>query len=271
MEGAAESRFEKLFNHWTFLFLNLTIVVLVEMTGTFFMSTGLIHLIAIVFIVLGIGRIFVHYEVYDQFLKPLIYGGIVTLILFAISHVLEYAGYAVFYLPYGTIAVNVVNFYLMGLLMIALSVVYFLKRLEKGLAIYGYILALGMVITLLAMIIFYLRPGLVNLSPSSWMMYLYTLAVVGVTALGIGWLRRLKKHVSILTNFIDYFNAALVMIAISAMFYVLNELLAKIGVEYMQIMYISHFVFYGALSLIFLSFVRLSRLGGIYAALDEDK
>lgn len=269
MGGPAESKFEKLFNHWTFLFLNLVVVILVEATGRLFMDTGLIHLIAIFFIGLGIGRIFVHYEVYDQFLKPLIYGGIAILILFAVSHVLEYAGYTFFYLPFETIAANVVNFYLTGLLIIAFSVSYFLKRLEKGLVVYGCILPIGMVVTPIATIIFYLNPSFVNLSHSSWLMYLYSVAVIGVTALGISWLIRLKRHVSILVNFIDYFNAAFVMIAISSMFYVLNEPLERVGVEYMQVMYISHFVFYGALSLIFLSFVRLSHLGGMYEVVED--
>jgi len=269
MGDPKESKFEKLFNHWTLLFLNFVIVILVEATGRLFMDTGLIHLIAILFIGLGVGRIFIHYEVYDQFLKPLIYGGVATLILFAVSHILEYAGYTFFYLPFETIAAIVVNFYLTGLFIITLSAFYFLKMLKKELVVYGYILPVGMVATLIATVLFYLKPTLVNLSHTSWLMYLYSGAVIGVTALGIYWLLRLKRHVSILVDFIDYFNAAFIMIATSAMFYVLSEPLERVGVEYMQVMYISHFIFYGALSLIFLSFVRLSHLGGVYSAIEE--
>ncbi len=33
--------------------------------------------------------------------------------------------------------------------------------------------------------------------------------------------------------------------------------------------YIGHFVFYGSLSLIFLSFVRLLHLGGVYEAIEK--
>lgn len=264
-----KNKFEKFLSPWTFLFLNLVIVVLVEATGMFFMTTGLIHLIAILFIALGIGRIFVHYNVHDQFLNPLIYGGIATLLLYAISHVLEYVSYAYFSLPYETISINVVNFYLTGLFIIALSVSYFLKRLEKGFTFFSYLLPIGVALCVFATILFNLYPNLVNLGFSSWLLYLYAGTVIGVTILGISWLIRLKSHVSILANFIDYFNAAFIMIAGSAMFYILSESLVNIGVDYTQIMYVSHFLFYGALSMIFLSFGKLTHLGGLYDAAEE--
>ena len=119
------NKLERIFNHWTLLFLNVAIIVFVEATSMFFMRTGLIHLIAILFIALGALRIFVHYDVYDRYLRPLIYGGILTLLIFAVSHVLEYASYSLLYLPYDAIAANVVNLYLTGLLIVILSVEHF--------------------------------------------------------------------------------------------------------------------------------------------------
>ncbi|MFZ2201971.1 MAG: hypothetical protein WAV56_01090 [Microgenomates group bacterium] len=156
-EVGVGNKIERVFNHWTLLFINVAIIVFVEATGMFFMRTGLIHLLAILFIVLGISRIFVHYDVYDQYLKPLIHGGILTLLIFAVSHVLEYFSYSFLYLPYDAIAANVVNLYLMGLLIIILSVEYFLKRIEKGSKILSPILYAGVSISGALTVLFFSR------------------------------------------------------------------------------------------------------------------
>lgn len=264
-------KLEKIFNHWTLLAINLVIIVAVEATGMFFMQSGLIHLIALLFIGLGISRIFVHYEVYDRFLKPLIYGGIAVLILFAVSHILEYLNYAVFYLPFPMIAANVVNFYLVGLVIVTFSTTFFLKGIEKGTTFYRYTLPLITVFLVIVTIRNYLNPSLVDLGPNKALMYIYASGVVGATILGVYWLLRLKKYESMLASFIDYFNASFIMIGVSATFYVFNEIFEKVGIDYMQVMYISHFLFYGALSFMFLSFVRLTKLGGLYDAAKKEK
>lgn len=262
---------EKVFNHWTLLAINLVIIVAVESTGGFFMQTGLIHLIALLFIGLGIARIFIHYEVYDQFLKPLIYGGIAVLILFAVSHILEYLNYAAFYLPFPMIAATVVNFYLIGLLIVTVSTTFFLKGIEKSAVIYRYLLPAIMIFLIGVTVRNYLSPLSVDLSPNKPWMYIYVAAVTGATILGVYWLLKLKHYEKMLTNFIDYFNASFIMIGVSASFYVFNEIFDKVGIDYMQVMYISHFLFYGALSFMFLSFVRLTQLGGLYEAAEKEK
>ena len=234
----------------------------------FFMRTGLIHLIAILFVALGALRIFVHYDVYDQYLRPLIYGGILTLLIFAVSHVLEYASYSLLYLPYDAIAANVVNLYLTGLLIVILSVEHFLKRVEKVLRIMTPLLYSGMIACLALTILFFFRSGLVRLTPGG-PMYSYGLAVLIVTFLGIGRLLRLRAHVTILVNFINYFIASFILISISALMYVLSDVLEGVGMSYFQVMYISHFLFYGALSLMFLAYGRLSRLGGVYQGVKD--
>lgn len=262
---------EKIFSHWTLLAINLVIVVAVESTGSFFMQSGLIHLIALLFIGLGIARIFIHYKVYDQFLKPLIYGGITVLILFAVSHILEFMNYAVFFLPFPMIAATVVNFYLIGLLIITFSTTFFLKGIEKISGLYIYLLPAVMGVLVVATIRNYMFPNSIDLAPSNWLMYVYTFAVAAATILGVYWLIKLKKYEAMLANFIDYFNASFVMLGISASFYVFNEIFEKVGIDYMQVMYISHFLFYGALSFMFLSFGRLSKLGGLYDEAEKEK
>lgn len=259
-----ENKFERIFNHWILLFFNIAIVIFVEATSMFFMRTGLIHLVAIFFIVLGASRIFVHYDVYDRYLRPFIHGGILTLIIFAVSHVLEYISYSFLYLPYDAIAANVVNLYLGGWLIVIVSGEHFLKRIEKAPIFLTPVLYGGIVFCLVLTILFFARSDLIRLTGSGWEMYGYALAVVIVTFFGISRLLRLAHHVTLLIGFVNYFSASFVLISLSALLYVFSDLLGGLGISYLQVMYVSHFLFYGALSLMFLAYVRLSHLGGIY-------
>ncbi len=265
----SESLLEKIFNHWVILAINIVIILFVETTGMFFMSTGLIHLIAIIFLALGGSRIFVHYNVYDSFLKPFIISGIAIIILFTISHIVEYVSYAYFSLPYEVIAANVVNFYIAGLVTISLGVSYFLKKVVKNLAIFNYLAPFVIIACFLAAGIFYMNQQMVEVNASGWLMYLQGGIVLLVTACGIGLLFLLKKHVSMLAQFINYFTIAFILIACSAILYVCNDVLGEIGVMYMQVMYTSHFLFYGAISLMFLAYAHLAHLGGMLEELEK--
>ena len=70
-------------------------------------------------------------------------------------------------------------------------------------------------------------------------------------------------------DFVNYFIAAFVLIAISALQYVLYDKLLDLGMPMLQVVYLSHFLFYGALSLIFLAFARLTNLGGVYGDVEQ--
>lgn len=264
-----ESFLEKIFSHWVLLFINVAILILVELTGTFFMETGLIHLIAILFIILGASRIFVHYDIHDQFLKPFIISGIIALLLLSVSHILEYASYAYFFFPYETVAANVANLYLASLLMIASGIIFFLSRVEKNLVIFKYIFPAGAAVCLIATIIFFLYPTL--FPKIEWLQYFYLTIVIGVAFVASSQLIFLKRHVSIMVNFINYFNAAFLLMAVATLLYILNEPLEELSISYMQVMYISHFLFYGALSLMFLAYSKFANLGGIYAEVEKLK
>lgn len=261
-------KFEKIFNHWTMLGLNVLIIFIVEFTGTLFADTGLIHLIAIIFIILGASRIFVHHDVYDQYLKPFIHGGIFALITFAASHVIEYTSHMYLNLPYDVISTNVINLYLASLLIITLGIEYFLRKIDKRSNILIPIILIG-IISAFSALATSLSGREISLDPDKPLMYIYTLAIIIVTVFGIARLLRIKKHVSILVNFINYFVAGYLLIGFSSLQYVLYEVFLSLGIPLFRIVYTSHFLFYGALSLMFLAFVRLAQLGGIYTEIEK--
>jgi hypothetical protein len=78
----------------------------------------------------------------------------------------------------------------------------------------------------------------------------------------------LKSHVKIMVNFISYFVAAIISISLCGIISASEEVIIGWGLPSIQIAFINHFLFYGALSLVFLAYERLLHLGGVYADLD---
>ncbi len=257
-------KFETIFNEWVLLSVNVAIILATELSGQYFARTGIIHIIAIVFVILGISRIFIHYDAYDRYLRPLIRGGSVALVTFAASHLVEILGYMYFKATVDAIFINVVNFYIMSMLIVAIGAEYFLRALKReGMTKIIVLGAAVAVFSLLTILIFMNRIS-VSLEPGGSVPYIYSLLVVASSIFSINRLFNVKRRVSIMAGFINYFIAAFVLITISALQYVLYDVLPGLGIPGFQILYVSHFLFYGALTLIFLAFVRLSDLGGVY-------
>jgi hypothetical protein len=68
-------------------------------------------------------------------------------------------------------------------------------------------------------------------------------------------------------GFTAYLAMMCVLIAAAALHYVLYDILKDIGLPLVQIVYLSHFCFYAALSVLFLAFPRIVQKGGMYADL----
>lgn len=266
-----EKRLEKILTPQVLLLLNMLILVVTELSGDFFREKGIIHLIAILFVILGISRIFVHYDAYDRYLRLLIRGGLAALIIFSISHVVEFLGYFFLGSYEDAIFINVVNFYIMSIFMIAIGAEYFLRTLKRGsMAMIG-ILSAGIIIFFVLTVLVFFKKISVSLEPDEMMIYVYGAIVLGAFLLSVIRLIKIKKHVSIMVNFVNYFLAALALITVSALQYVFYDVLKGIGMPLLQVVYVSHFLFYGALTLMFLAFARLANLGGIYQEAEEYK
>lgn len=265
------TKMEKILNNWSLLFVNIAIIIIAELSDPFFIKNGIIHLIAIFFIILGISRIFVHYDAYDRYLRMLIRGGVAALLIFSASHLLEFFGYVYFKTYEDAIFVNVVNFYIISMLLVSIGAEYFLRTLKKdGVAVIA-ILGAGIVVFFLITILVFLKQIQVSLEPDELTIYIYAALVLGAIFLSINRLIKIKKHVSIMVGFVNYFIAAFILIAISALQYVFYDALKMAGISTFQIVYVSHFLFYGALTLMFLAFVRLANLGGIYKEAENYK
>lgn len=261
----------KILNHWSLLTINILLIFSVELTGRFFADTGLIHLIAIVFVILALVRAAIHPHVYDRFLEPIIHRGIFAMLVFATSHVVEYAGFMIYFLPRAAISANVVNFYLASILIVITGVEVFVGKLDKF--SHRTIKPLEIIAGFFVLLILYTlsHTRSINLSPSSIQTYAYLTAILTVVFFSLWRLMVLKNRVPLMTNFVKYFMAAFILVGLSALFYILEGILTISGISFLQLIYFNHFLFYGALSLIFLAYDRLLHLGGLYNDIEKMK
>jgi len=263
------TKLEEVLNYRVLLLINIAIIAVAELGGHSFEETGIIHLIAIVFVALGISRIFVHYDAYDRYLRLLIRGGSLALFVFSASHLLEFLGYVYFKVYEDAIFVSVVNFYIASMLAVTVGAEYFLHTLKKNSTAMIRILITSMIVFLSLALLIFFQKILVSLGLDTPTPYIYAILVLGVSFLSVNRLLEIKKHVSIMTGFVNYFIAAFILITVSALQYVFYEATGRMGIPDFQIIYTSHFLFYGALTLMFLAFVRLTNLGGVYKEAEE--
>ncbi len=115
-----------------------------------------------------------------------------------------------------------------------------------------------------------LNTSAISFEPVNAAPYLYSLTILFVAFL---FWRRITRLAQALSRFADFFNLLTVMVAlvaVSALFYSSYEVIKDlVGMPEYQIVYISHFMFYGGLSVMFVAFQKLARMGG--GALDDVK
>lgn len=256
---------ERIMTPTVLVIINLIIIIAAEATGELFLETGLIHIIALFFLILGISRIFVHYKTFDQYLQPLLLGSVAAILLFSFSHVVEYFSFGHGEEAYDdALYVDVTNMYSTAMLLVALGAQFFIyKRVHK---LWTLLLCLGafalsLALTILGLIRSYELP----LEPDEPWIYLYGVLVLLATYLSVSRMHALGSATSIMKQFSGYLVVAFILVAGSALYYLAYELLEELGLPDTQIIYISHFMFYAALSLMFLAYPRLAKPQGLYA------
>lgn len=263
---------EKIFNFWTLLALNIVIILAAEFTGggTFFYDTGLVHAIAVFFIILSESRVFVHYHTHDQYLEKLVHTSLIAMAVLAVSHFVEFISYMVLKFHEDAVFANVANFYIISLLLITLGAQMFIDKHDQNRRIFSKIIIALILFQAFVICLFLARDELITLETRSPGVLIYIAGILIAAALTIYKLARIKRLVSISRPFINYLIAAVALIAVSAIQNILYEFFEEtLGMPQYQIIYLAHFEFYIALSFFFLSFVRISKLGGLYQALEE--
>ncbi len=260
-------KLDQIFSPLTLLALNMIIILSAEFVGggKYFFDTGIIHALAIGFIILAASRIYWHYYSYDAFLEKFFHAVIAALLVFAAAHFAEFISYKVLMLSEDATFANVANFYIVSLLVIVMGAEMFLAVHDRRSRLVLWITGMAAVIFVGLSTALFLNDELISLEADSAAPYLYAVLSVLAGALAFVRAEKIGRLVSISRNFIDYLLAAIALIVLSVLPNVFYEILEDAGLPDHQVIYVSHFLFYAALSLIFLSFRATANLPGVYA------
>lgn len=260
---------DKIFNPVSLILINIGLILAAEFAGNglFFYETGLIHAVAILFIILAASRFFYHTYTFDPIFEKLVHATIAASVVFAVSHIYEYASMIIFHSYKDATFANVVNFYLIGFILIAIGAESFLRIIGRRSTYLIKLFSITIFAFSILIVLFTINDKLISLEPESLAPALYTFLIGVISTLGIGIVREIKKLVPISAGFSNYLISSLVLLIFAMIPYVFYEFIEE-GFNYYvdnhQIIYISHFAFFAALSFLFLAFTKLS-WGGVYA------
>ncbi len=249
--------------------INAIIIVVAELSGKFFYNTGLIHFCAIAFIGLAASRLFIHYHIYDHVLEKFLHANIVVLFVWATSHTVEFFSTVIFKLDRELISVSVITIYITGLFIVAFGAESFLRIYSGRSKMSWTLLFLGAAVSLLMIVVFIYQPDFLSLETNSLIPYIYTLILILVAYVSLSRIIQIKKIVSIVKDLAGSLMLSYILIIIVAAVEIHYDLFQRLGMEIYQITYLAHFIFFAALSISFLSFAKVKKLGGVYADVEK--
>lgn len=262
-------KLDKIFNPYSLLVINIVVIAL-SLTiggGLFFHESGLIHLVTIFFLALAILRVLSHYYTYDPILEKFVHMCLISLIALSAAHFIEFVSLEAFHKNEDAVIVNLVNFYLIGLIILIIGTEYFSKIRYKLSPFLIKTLPIVILIFIIVTIIFFINDQMASLKAGDLMPVIYTALIFIIGVLAVIEVSKIKRLTAVAVGFVNYLTAAVVFIIASTLIYILHSFLASLGIPEYQVDYFSHFTFYIALSLVFLAFTKLSYLGGVYEEL----
>lgn len=256
-----------------FLALNLLIIILTETIGggTWFFETGIIHIIAIGFVVLTGVRVYSHYYTYDPILEKFIHACLIAMAVFAISHLVEFFSFVVLKNYSDAIYINVANFYLGSLLLITIGAESFIRVLKGRSAALQRLLIAGIVILTALSASLLVNDTLLSLEMHSPVPYFYTVITVITLGLCLHKVRQIKRLVDFMPEFINYLLVSVILIGIATLVSIYYEFFVDLlRIAEYQAIYLSHFAFYASLSALYLAFGKTAHLGGMLEELQKE-
>jgi hypothetical protein len=264
---------ERIFTPKALIALNLLLIATAQATGHLFHDTGLVHIVAILFIALSVTRIFQNYHLYDPFIKRFVNAALISLLFFSGSHAIEFIGIVVLKLPPQTALVNVFAVYVVSILFLILGVQFVLRKTRHQSQPYSWILIALLTCLITSIVYVMVKPDAAfgSASAPSVALSLFGISLVLITIFQIIGFFKIRKILPTLGKMQNYLILSSVFILLSAIPNMLFELRgAAWGLAPHQAVYLSHYAFYAAASALFLSFGTLSSMGGLYEDVREE-
>ncbi len=245
--------------------LNIVIIIAAELSGEFFLDSGIIHAIALVFVVAAFVGVFTQYYIADPISQKFLRLSSVALLVFAASHVVEFLGYRVFDMEEDAIFANVVNFYCISILLIMAGIEVIASAHEKRSAFIRWAIRFCIALFAALIAVNIENDEFISLDPDSSALYLYGAGVALLYCVGL-WRILSVKAITVLIVFVNYMNIGLALIVLSILPNMLYSVLEEgLKLSDYQIIYFAHFTFFAALSYMLVAFRKLGALKGIYA------
>ncbi|KKT30118.1 MAG: hypothetical protein UW27_C0008G0010 [Parcubacteria group bacterium GW2011_GWA1_44_13] len=259
--------FEKLFTPYALIALNLAIILSAEFVGggTYFAETGLAHGIAIVFVGLIIVRIFSDYAFNDYILRGFLQIQLAFFLFLGLVHVYEYLGLDVYGLNPEVVELSVMASYLLWVLGILLALEFVFRIYSKRTVVFMSVISAVLVGGFLMLVGANISATIAESLPE-WLPQVMLAGIVGLGIAGISAIRNIRELMPVFREYSHYAIPAIVLISVSAFseYFESTGALEIFGVSEVQILYISHFLVYAALSLLLIGFGKLKKPMGIY-------
>lgn len=251
-----------------FFLLNLLIIVVVEASGDFFYRTGLIHFLAVIYVILALAVVFRHrYYIADPISERFLTASVYALIIFSLAHVLEFFSLEILKISEPVVFVNVVNVCAISILVLVIGVEYIHRSLYKSSSFYINFLWSTLFVLVVAIPLFIGKPNLVSLESRSYFPYIYSL-ILAIVA-GFGLLRiQIAKRITILKRFVNFLSIGIILILVAGLIHIFHYFLVEKGLPHYQVIYLMHFAFFIALSYLFTAFESLSQVKGLYKEIE---
>jgi len=247
------------------LALNVALIVVSQATGELFHLTGLIHGFALLFIALAATRIFRRYDVYDPELRVYMRYALGAMAIFALSHLIELISIVVLK-NYDDVTYAVtIGHYGMSLLLLMAGSAHIMKNYRK--TSFAPIAFLWMCFAAVALFSFALLLGdlKISLEPDEAMPYAYALGLLVLAVSSIVQATRIAKLYTAYASYFRHMVVVTVLVSTAAFQYVFYDLLEEAGLPEHQIVYVSHYFFYAALSAMYLAFGESLLPHGVFA------
>ncbi|MBI2626477.1 MAG: hypothetical protein HYW69_02710 [Candidatus Nealsonbacteria bacterium] len=256
-----------------FIIINIFIIIATELSGTLFFDRGIIHIIALVFVIAAAVPLARNYYLADPIFKKFLTAGIFAFFLFSASHISEFIQFRLSGGYNDHIFAITVNFYLTSILFMVLGSEIFLRASSGYHSSKAPILLTVFAIATLILFSFFfsIRPETISLEPESMAPYFYGMAAIISAFLFRKRILRLRKSLNpTFSGFFRFLNIMAVFVMVSIFFNIFYEFIEKAAkIPEYQIVYFSHFFFYGGLSIMFLAFEELLKLGGVLKDIRE--
>jgi hypothetical protein len=259
---------EKLLSPFSLLAINIVIIFAVEFVGggLYFYDSGWIHGMAVLFVALASARVFSTYSYKDPILRRLLNLSLVALFIFAMSHFAEFLSEGIFKEAEDQSFGDIINLYPSSLLLILAGTEYVLSMIHRRSRLVAKIApVLSVLFVFLTLFLLYAHnPNFTSPKVNAVMAYLYLATVLLLSVFAIFDLKEIK-NIQPLKSFSIVMMWSIACIASTVVISALRGTFPDvIRVSDVQIVYITHFIFYASISLMCIAFSKIKPTG-IYA------